>query len=380
VTDGGTGARDYFAVCGLGLEPAVAAELGALGVGDARAGRAGVTFTGTREQGYAANLWLRAAIRVQELVFTATVRGQRELYDRVREVDWRGVMNADQTLAVDASVSSSWTTHAPYAGQLVKDAICDQFRDRTGRRPSVERERPDVPLKLVLQRDRAVLYLNMSGASLHKRGYRAIEVKSPLNEATAAGLLILAEWDRKSSLVDPMCGSATFLVEAALMALDRAPGLRRRFPFERWATFDAATWLRLTLEAERRARKELPFPLLGSDRHGGALSLARRAIAAAGVERCIELAQADVAALTLPWRPATVVTNPPYGLRLGEGEDLERTWRELGAFLRRECAGATAFVLSGDPALTPLLGLKADRRFAVRNGPIDCRWLRYPLR
>lgn len=370
----------YFAPCTLGLEPALVGELEALGAQEVRAQPGGVAFRGDRRLGYAANLWLRSAIRVQEELLCAPAAGKQGLYDAVGRVDWTRHMRLEQTLAIDASVRDSQLTHSGFVAQTAKDAIVDQFRLETGRRPSVDSERPDLPLKLVLVRDVLTLYRNLSGESLHKRGWRPVQVKSPLNEATAAGLLLLSGWDRASPLTDPMCGSGTFLIEAALMAADRAPGLQRGFAFEGWPDFDAGLWSELRAQAAARARHRLPFMLEGSDRHAGALRIAERSAEAAGVAPLLRLRLDQAASWRPTQSPRTVVCNPPWGERLGAGEDLAQSWRDLGAFLHRCPPGCRAFVLSGNAELTRHLGLRATRRWPVMVGPIECRLLEYELR
>jgi putative N6-adenine-specific DNA methylase len=371
---------ELFAPCTLGLEPVLAAELRALGARDPEEGRGGVTFRGDRRVAYAANLWSRTAIRIQELLFRRPVDGPDALYEAVGSVPWEEHLDLRQTLAVDASVRDSAITHAKFAAYRVKDAIVDRFRRRTGARPSVDTKRPDLPLKLVVKKDVASLYRNLSGPSLHKRGWRPIQVKSPLSEALAAGLLLLSEWDPTTPLVDPMCGSGTFVVEAACIAADRAPGLRRRFAFERWPDHDAALWGKLRRDAERRARSELPFTIEGADRHGGAIELARRGAREAGVASMVRFTTCDVRRFAPGNGAGTAVVNPPYGERLGKGDDLRDSWVGLGNFLHARMGGGVAWVLSGNPELPRLLGLRADRRIPVKNGPIDCRWLRYGIR
>jgi putative N6-adenine-specific DNA methylase len=372
--------RTYFAACTLGLEPAVSQELRSLGVRDAVEKRGGVAFRGDRRIGYAANLWVRSAVYVQERILEGPAHSPEELYTRVSEVDWGSYMSLDQTLAVDAAVRDSGITHSLHAALTVKDAIVDQFRERLGKRPNVDTEAPDLPLKLLVRRDVATLYRNLSGTSLHRRGWRPIQVKSPLNEAIAAGLLILSEWDRASPLVDPMCGSGTFVIEAACLAADRAPGLLRVFPFECWPDFDAEAWQELRADAERRAKDTLPFVLEGADRHAGALDLARKGARAAGVEKMTRFTVAEATRFVPAQRPMMVAVNPPWGMRLGAGEDLVESWRALGNFMHSRCGGAVAHVLSGNAELTRHLGLRASRKHVVMNGPIECRWIRYEVR
>jgi putative N6-adenine-specific DNA methylase len=377
---GGERPITYFAACTLGLEAALVSELTALGAQQIQQRPGGAGFTGDRRLGYAANLWLRSAIRVQEQLLLAPASDRDTLYQAVGRIDWQRYLGVEQTLAIDASVRDSGITHSGFAALTAKDAIVDQFRAALGRRPNVDTSRPDLPLKLVLKHDVLTLYRNLSGTSLHKRGWRPVQVKSPLNEATAAGILLLSGWDRASPMVDPMCGSGTFLIEAALLAADRAPGLQRGFAFERWPDFDAALWSELRAEAAGRARHRLPFALEGADRHEGAVSIARLSAEAAGVAGLLRLRVAEAAQWQPSSVPAAVFCNPPWGERLGEGEDLVGSWRDLGRFLRERCAGAHAFVLCGNAELTRHLGLRATRRWPVMNGPIECRLLEYEMR
>ncbi len=369
---------DYFAPCTLGLEEALVTELNQLGAGAVEARRGGAAFKGDRAMGYRANMWLRTAIRVQRFIKRGPASSPEALYDLVSTINWRQMIHVDQTFAIDPSVRDSTITHSQYAAQKTKDAIVDMFRKFGPRRPSVDKRDPDIPIKLVIQRNEASLYLNLSGASLHKRGWRPVQVKSPLNEAIAAGLLILTEWDRRTPLCDPMCGSGTFLVEAAHMALDRAPGLNRKFAFERMRDFEADTWKAIRDEAEGRVKKSLSFPIMGADRHSGALKIAQDSVDNAGVSGVVDLICREVDHYRPPTKPGFVITNPPYGERLGEGEDLTESWVSLGKFLK-QCSGATAWVLSGNKELPQKLFLKSSRRIPVHNGPLDCRLLRYDI-
>jgi len=374
--------RDYYVSCGRGLEPAVVGELEALGLDHIVERRGGVAFRGDKRAGYLACLWLRSAIRVQEQLLDAQVHDATDLYDAVSEIDWDLYLTPDQTLAVTAAIRDAPEfTHSGYTALRAKDAIVDQQRARHGRRSSVDTQMPDLPLKLVLRGDRLLLYRDLAGVSLHKRGYRPVQVKSPLNEATAAGLLLRSGWDKASPLVDPMCGSGTFLIEAALMACDYAPGLLRTFPFEFWIDFDADIWDALLDAARARVKPKLGFQLAGADRHPGAISIAKESAQLARVGELVSFHVEGAATWEPPMHPAFVVTNPPYGERLGDDEeDLESSWHDLGTFLHERCAGAEAWVLSGNREVTRLLRLRASARVPVMNGPIECRWLRYELR
>ncbi|MEZ5988148.1 MAG: methyltransferase domain-containing protein [Planctomycetota bacterium] len=357
------------------------AELAALGAAGIERQGAGCWFEGDRLLGRRACLWLRTAIRVQELLGAFEVPDRDALYEAVRGFEWPALMSARHTLSVHASVNRSESLrHSRFAALVVKDAVVDALREQHGSRPDVDREDPDVPLRLVVDGERALLYRDLAGQSLHKRGWRPIQVRSPLNEVVAAGLLQLAGWDRRSPLVDPFCGSGTIVIEAALLAADHAPGLGRRFACERWPDHDERAFGELKAEARDRARDRLDFEILGADRHAGALDVARQAARAAGVAGMVRFARSEVDRLDPGFRPAIVVTNPPYGRRIGSGDDLVQAWAGLGDFLRRRCTGASAFVLSGRSDLSRPLGLKASARIPVHNGPIDCRLLRYDIR
>src|SRR5436190_9937359 len=256
----------FFATCGRGIEPVLADELRALGAAEVEPGRGGVHFGGDRALLYRANLWLRTAIRVLWPILRVQVTTPEELYEAVRTIDWSRHMTPEHTLAVDCNVRDSHLTHSKYAALKTKDAICDQFVEKVGRRPSVNVEEPLVGLNLHVYRDHAVLSLDSSGASLHKRGYRPILTKAPLNEALAAALVLLSGWRGETAFADPMCGSGTLPIEASWVALRRPPGLtRRRFGFQGWMDFDVRLWTELRDEARRGVRKKLDVPIVGSD-------------------------------------------------------------------------------------------------------------------
>src|SRR5215813_4405826 len=274
----------YFATCARGLEPVLARELAALGAASIEPGRGGVRFRGDTALLYRANLWLRTAVRVLRPVLEVDVRSPDELYDAVRTVQWHEWMTPDHTLAVDCNVRDSAITHSQYAARRVKDAICDQFRDRTGRRPSVDTEQPMIGLNLHIAKNHAILSLDSSWDSLHKRGYRPVQTRAPLNEALAAGLLLRTGWNGETPLVDPLCGSGTFCIEGAWIALNRPPGLTRKwFAFQGWPDFDRPLWNAIRDDARRGARKGLPALIAGSDVRQDAIDFARTNARAAGV-------------------------------------------------------------------------------------------------
>lgn len=366
--------RWFFATCARGLENLLHEEVIRFGPAEARQRTGGVSFRSEPRVAYAVCLWSRVASHVLEELARHKVSNAEELYEAVHKLEWQRFLKPGQTLAVRASGHSGAFKNTHFAALKVKDAIVDALRESTGERPDVDVEEPDLPLRVHLAGKVMTLSRDLSGASLHKRGYRTALHKSPLNEALAAGLVLLSGWDRSQALLDPMCGSATLLIEAAWIAGDRAPGLGRSMRFERWPDHDPALWALLQEEAAQRweiGREHLP-ELVGGDLHPGAVRLGREACAAAGVE--IPIHEADIA--TMETSARFVVCNPPYGERL---EGPHEAWEKLGDFLRRH-PGMEAWVLSGDPTLTRALHLKADRKIPVRNGGIDCRWVRYLVR
>jgi putative N6-adenine-specific DNA methylase len=371
----------YFATCGRGIEPVLAGELRALGASAAEPGRGGVAFAGDRAVLYLANLWLRTAIRVLMPVLTAPVSSPDELYDAVRSVDWSRYLTPEHTLAVDCNVRDSQITHSKYAALRTKDAICDQFVERYGRRPSVDVEQPLVPLNLHVYRDEAVLSLDSSGESLHKRGYRPILTKAPLNEALAAALVLLTGWEGETAFADPLCGSGTLPIEAAWLALRRPPGLtRRRFAFQSWLDFDVGLWTRLRDEARRGVRKQLPAPVVGSDVRRDAVEWARTNARAAGIGHLARFEVKDVRDFRPPdGPPGVILCNPPYGERLGEEKELRSLYRTLGEMFRERCRGWTAFVFTGNARLAREIGLEPATQVPLFNGKIPCRLLRFDL-
>jgi len=362
------------------VEDALADELRGLDAREIAVRPGGVNCEGDVALGYRACLWLRSAIRVQELLTSGIATNAKELYGLVRSMPWEEITTPDHTIAVAASGRHPEFNDSRYAALVVKDAVCDHFRDLTGRRPSVDKEAPHVPLKVHLGQRSARIYRDLAGSSLHKRGYRPIQVKSPLNEALAAGLILLTDWDRESTVVDPMCGSGTFVIEAAMIAADRAPGLTRRFACESWSDHDTTLMGELRAQARDRVKTSLPFRFHGADRHGGAVSLARDGAQAAGVSKLVTFDAREAEFWEPPTPPSVVFTNPPYGHRIGEGDELIKSWRDLGTFMHERCSGAQAHVLSGESELTRHVRMRASRKWPVKNGTIDCRWLRYEIR
>lgn len=372
----------YFATCSRGIEPVLADELRGLGAAEVQPGRGGVSFRGDLALLYQANLWLRTAIRVLRPILEADVSSPDELYDAVRSLDWSQYLTPEHTLAVDCNVRDSHITHSKYAALRVKDAICDQFVERCGKRPSVDVEQPMIGLNLHVYRNRAVLSLDSSGESLHKRGYRPIQTRAPLNEALAAALVLLTGWRGEQPFADPLCGSGTLAIEAAWIALRRPPGLtRKRFGFQGWMDFDIALWTELRDEARRGVGRTLPAPILAADARGDAVSFAINNARAAGIGHLLRFDKRDVRDFQPPPRTAGVLLcNPPYGERIGEEKNLFALYRLLGEVFAQRCQGWTAYVFTGNPRLAAAVGLTPAAETPLYNGKIPCRLLKFEPR
>jgi len=371
----------FFATCGRGIEPVLADELRALGAAEVEPGRGGVSFRGDLALLYQANLWLRTAIRILRPILEADVASPDELYEAVRSLDWSCYLTPEHTLAVDCNVRDSQITHSKYAALRVKDAICDQFVERCGRRPSIDVDEPMIGLNLHIYRNRAVLSLDSSGESLHKRGYRPIQTRAPLNEALAAALVLLTGWHGEMPFADPLCGSGTLAIEAAWIALRRPPGLtRKRFGFQGWMDYDVELWTSLRDEARRGIGRLLPAPILASDARGDAVSFAINNARAAGIGHLLRFDKRDVRDFQPPPRaPGVLLCNPPYGERIGEEKNLFGLYRLLGEVFAQPCQGWTAYVFTGNPRLAAAIGLTPAAETPLYNGKIPCRLLRFAL-
>lgn len=363
--------HSYFVTCAPGVEPLLHAELRALALSKVERQVGGCYFEGTARDAMMANLWLRTAVRVLQRVVRFAAEDETALYQGVQSVDWSQYVSAKGTLAVDANAKESRLDHTLFVAQRTKDAICDQFRAKSGERPSVDKEDADLSIVVHLVRDRCTLLLDTSGDSLHKRGWRKVQGRAPLAETLAAALVMHSGWDRKQPLVDPFCGSGTILVEAAWIAANHAPGLlRKSFAFQRLPGHDEALWQRLLADA-RAAIKPIPkLRLVGLDVDPKALGGARENAVSAGVSERIDLEQGD--ALTFDPRPgwnAAIVSNPPYGERIGR--DVERQLQSFGKLLAARCSGSRIALLLPSGGAN-WLGLNNLTTTPLANGGIPC--------
>jgi len=362
-----------------GLEQVLAAELTELGASDVRPGHRLVTFVGDQRLMYRANLGCRTAIRILKPIANFPADSERALYDGVRQVDWSRFLDAERSLAVDPVVWSSFCTHSLFVAQLSKDAIVDQFRERTGRRPSVDLNEPDLRINIHLVQNVATVYLDSSGDSLHRRGYRVLTGDAPVGEVLAAGILRLTAWDRQSTFLDPMCGSGTFCIEAALLARNMVPSVpRRRFGFQTWKDFDRSLQDTVRAELRRNELPALPFSIVGSDIDAEAVAMARENARRAGVAADVRFEVANVECCQPPTPTGTLVMNPPYDERL-KVDRIASLYRRVGDTFKQRFAGYTAWVFTGNLDAAKQIGLRPSRKLRLFNGPIECRLLRFDM-
>jgi putative N6-adenine-specific DNA methylase len=299
----------------------------------------------------------------------------------VKAVPWPDLFSVRRKIAVEAAVRDSGLTHSHYAAQKAKDALVDRFREAGGARPDVDPAAPEVRIHLRILRDACTLSLDTSGESLNRRGYRAEPAEAPLRETLAAGIVLLSGWDGHLPLADPACGAGTLLIEAALIATRTAPGLRRAsFGFQNLSDYRPSIWASLVEEARGLARRSGIGRIEGSDISVEAIRGAGRNAKKAGIPDLLSFCVCDIRDFSPGKPPGVILCNPPYGVRMaGEGEEVAAFYRSMGEALKKRCAGWTAYILSGNPAATRDIGLKASRRFPLMNGPIDCRLLKYEL-
>jgi len=374
------------AVVPPGLEEAAAAELAELGAAAIRPLRRAVGFQADLATYYRLHLRARLPFRLLRQLACFPCRGRDDLYAGVQQAaDWAQWLPPELSFRVDATGSLPGLSHSHYSALQVKNALVDWQRRQWGERSSVELEAPDLSLHLHLGGGLAQLSVDGSGESLHRRGYRPRMGLAPLKENLAAGLIRLTGWDGSVPLADPLCGSGSLLIEAACWALGREPGLQRRFALEGWSDFDGALWVQeleaaAALERTTLANGQPLAPIKGQDSDADVIDQAQENAEAAGVAPRLELAQGDCRSFAPPEGRGLVVCNPPYGERIGEREQLEQLYGDLGAMLKQRCSGWQLWLLSGNPELTGALRMKASRRIPVSNGGIDCRWLQYEIR
>lgn len=370
----------FFAVTSKGLADVLTQEIQALGYKPLDKGPAGVSFEANWEGCYKANLELRTATRILLPVLDFPAYQPDELYTNIKKHDFTKYFTLDDTFAIDASVRDSSFHDQRFVAMKVKDAIADQFREKFNERPNVDPKNPDVNIMVRIVKNQVSVAIDTTGENLSQRGYREEAGEAPMREHLAAGLIRMTGWGEDVSLVDPMCGSGTLLIEAALMLKNVAPGsLRKRFAFQKFANFKPEVWDKIVTETLNKERLVSGVHLYGYDKDSKVLRIAQRNAERAGVDELITFQHCAVDMLKRPVDKGMMVLNPPYGERLGVTEDLRDVYRDLAFTLKREFKGWSCWLLSGNEELTKDLKLKSTRRIPVFNGAIECRFLEYKV-
>ena len=368
-----------FAPCPRGLEAVLTAELARFGASALQAVPGGVGFEGGLRVIYRANLESRIATRILQRLFSTPYRNEEDVYRAAYGIDWPRRFDVARSIRVYLTAQRCPLKSLDFLTLRIKDAVCDRFRNAVGSRPNVDTRAPEVRIHAFLDATQFTLYLDTSGEPLFKRGARAATGAAPLKENLAAGILGLTGWQPGTPLLDPMCGGGTFLVEAAQIALDIAPGGARSFGFEKLTGFDAELWKSLRAEAGARHKPLAPLPIYGSELYGDTLKLAQANLAAAGLEAAVQLKQANALEISAPAESGVLITNPPYGERMGAQQELAAFYPRFGDVLKRKFAGWNCYILSADMNLPKLIKLKVSRRTPLYNGALECRLFEYRI-
>lgn len=360
-----------------GLEEVLAQELTTLGASDIQIGRRMVSFTGDKAMMYKANFALRTAIRILKPIKHFAAKDADAVYDEIKMIHWEDFLDVDKTFAVDAVVFSEEFRHSKFVSYKVKDAIVDYFRDKTGKRPSVRINKPDVLLNIHIAQTTCTLSLDSSGESLHRRGYRQEAVEAPLNEVLAAGMIMMTGWHGECDLIDPMCGSGTIPIEAALIAHNIAPGVfRKGFAFEKWTDFDQDLFD--TIYNDDSQEREFTHHIYAYDNSPQAIEIATHNIKAAGASKSINLKLQAFQTFEQPAEKSLIIMNPPYGERISTN-NLLGLYQMIGERLKHAFVGNTAWVLSYREECFDQIGLKATAKVPLFNGALECEFRKYEL-
>jgi len=360
-----------------GLEGILADELKAIGAENVEIERRAVKFTGDNETIYRSNFQCRTAIRILKVIHQFKARNEGELYDQAKNFDWASIMDLSQKFAVDSVVNSDIFTHSHFVSLRLKDAIADHFRDRFGKRPFVDPQKPHVQIHIHISNQDCTILMDSSGESLHKRGYRLHQDIAPLSEILAAGLIMLSGWDGKTPLIDPMCGSGTILIEAALIAKGIAPGVfRKQFGFEHWLDFDKELFEKVFNDDSNE--RELQTTIMGGDIAKRAVTVATENIRNAGLQKYIRLQTQSVFDFDPPKEQGMVITNPPYGERLSQTQ-LDIFYKQLGDCFKQRYSGYDIWLLSGNRNALKTFGLHPSKSMTLFNGPIECKYQHFSI-
>ncbi|CAG0938285.1 Ribosomal RNA large subunit methyltransferase L [Gallionellaceae bacterium] len=371
--------ENFFAPCPRGLEAVLGNELNALGAQEIRTVDGGVHFAGEWLLSYRINLHSRIASRILWRVASADYRNEQNIYDTAYALPWGDWFDVSRTIRVKVTAIKCPLKSLDFATLKIKDAVCDKFRKLCNERPSVDTREPDIRIHAFLEQSRMTLYVDTSGDALFKRGVRQHTNIAPLRENLAAGILHLTGWQPGTPLLDPMCGSGTFLIEAAQISLNIAPGIGRSFAFEKLKNFDAAAWNSIRAEALAAQKPVSELPIYGSDLYGDALKAAHRNLEEAGIRQTVELKQANVLEISAPADHGVLVANLPYGERMGELSELEALYPKLGDVLKKKFGGWNAYLFTSDLRMPKFIRLSVSRRTPLFNGAIECRLFEYKM-
>lgn len=362
-----------------GFEELLAAELLKLGARDIQQHKRAVSFTGDNGFMYKVNYCSRVALSVLKFIKTFTATNQQGLYDEVKKIEWENYIGPDDTIAVDCALNSQYFNHSLFVAQKTKDAIVDRIKEKFAKRPSVNLDNPSVRIDLHYYKDTCTVSLNSSGAPLFKRGYRVRAEKAPINEVLAAGLVLLSSWDKRSNFIDPMCGSGTIAIEAALIGGNIPPGYYRdSFGFMNWKDFDKELWDTIVESAVDKIVEQTSF-IYASDVSATAVRVANQNIVNAKVDDVIKLKKIALENLELPAGKGVVIINPPYGERLNSGEDVNTFYKNIGDVLKKKFAGYDVWIISSNIDALKHIGLHHTRKITLFNGPLECKFMKYSI-
>jgi putative N6-adenine-specific DNA methylase len=363
----------YFASCPRGLESILSNELESLGAVEIKIVDGGVKFESTTEIMYRANLTSRIATRILCRVANGNYKTEDDLYNAALNVKWESLFNVSHGIKVSTTGVKCPLKSLDFMTLRIKDAVCDQFRSQVNARPNVEIRDPDIRIHLYLEADYFDLYIDTSGQPLYQRGFRKSSVEAPIRENLAAGILALSGWKPGDTLLDPMCGSGTFLIEAAMIALNKAPGLKRNFGFEHWKNFDSVLFKNIKSEYQEQIKPLVFSHIYGSDEDLRAIRVTKGNLEEAGLKIAVELSRKSFNDIVAPAKEGVLITNPPYGVRIGEDEDLAKAYPLWASTMKQKLSGWRTYFLTSDLRMPKLMRLSPSKKTPLYNGALDCR-------
>ena len=363
----------YFASCPRGLESILSDELLDLGAAEIKIVDGGVKFESTTEIMYRANLISRIATRILCRVANGNYKTEDDLYNAALNVKWTNLFDVSHGIKVSTTGVKCPLKSLDFMTLRIKDAVCDQFRSKVNARPNVEIRDPDIRIHLYLEVDYFDLYIDTSGQPLYQRGFRKSSVEAPIRENLAAGILALSGWQPGDPLLDPMCGSGTFLIEAAMIALNQVPGLKRSFGFEHWKNFDSILFNNIKSEYQAQIKPLVFSHIYGSDEDLRAIRVTKSNLAEAGLKIAVELSCKSFSDIVAPTKKGVLITNPPYGVRIGEDEDLAKAYPLWASTMKKKLSGWRTYFLTSDLRMPKLMRLSPSKKTPLYNGALDCR-------